>query len=106
MNTTTEQVDYLRKLANEYGIESLCKALKDAARTIETLSAKQNNVWILFDDRKPTENGEYIVQFDGEKVKIGEWREDNFVVDCWMIDKSRIVAWMEKPLPQPYKEDI
>lgn len=97
MSTTTEQVDYLRKLANEYGIESLCKALKDAARTIETLSAKHNE-WLLFADQKPTENGEYIVQFDVDKVKIGEWRENNFVVDCWMIDKSRIVAWMPKPM--------
>jgi Protein of unknown function (DUF551). len=122
-----EQVKKLREYAtyigNCVGIPfGTRKILKDAANTIESLSARlEESKWIPCSDRLPEEPEvsppaalgalvregtlqEYIVMLYGALKPTtmhyagnGEW------YDQWTGEKYRVTAW--RPLPEPYKQN-
>lgn len=133
MKTINEQIKELRDLSEGYtagGHKDVGNKLREAADTIETLSAKlaanteppdshYRGGWIAVNDRLPELNRFYIVTtFDGEDhevepayyAKIGFFGERNIKPNWWsdctsnaeMIeeDKKEVIAW--RPLPDPY----
>ena len=136
MSMVSEQVKELRRIANwvagipeidDYGDGGISNALRQAADTIEALSAKlqaanmeNGGGWIACEDRLPEINHFYAVTiFDGEDcrvepayyAKIGYlgMRElkPNWWTDCTsnaeMIEdgEDKVIAW--QPLPEPYR---
>lgn len=121
----SEQIKELRKYADKYktsqeAVFGTIKVLNQAADTIESLSAKLEEIkWIPCSDHLPEEPEvlpsdalgalvregtlqEYIVMLYGALKPTtmhyagnGEW------YDQWTGEKYRVTAW--QPLPEPYK---
>jgi len=120
MSMISEQVKVLRRGAYDILPEywGIAAALKNAADTIEDLSAKlqaanmerssahYHGGWIPCSERLPDKDGFYMVTIDGELVgdtkpfaglaefEKGEWVDNEDDYQC-------VLAWM--PLPEPYK---
>lgn len=116
----SEQVKELRTIADNLSFE-VSKNLKEAADTIESLSAKLSAAnmerseryygggWIVCNDRLPEEDGFYIATLDGEIIggdepfsgmaefENGKWVDDEEDYKC-------VLAWMQKPTPYHPKE--
>ena len=86
--------------------------LRKAADTIESLSAKQENMersaedcgggWIPCKDRLPeTRNNILVCQSDGY-VSVGYYSWDRAFLDLNSIPFNDVIAWRE--LPEPYHE--
>ena len=120
MSYITDQIELLKELANDseidcYSVSELNKVCKDAAYTIEQLSAKvmaanmekstayYNGGWIPCDERLPDDDTKVLCQTITKKGII------NFVIgyhadDRWCCGmNSNVVAWL--PLPEPYKPE-
>lgn len=127
MSLISEQIQKLRDLAEDpeidmYGIKELNDAFKQAADTIETLSAKlasanmerssayYNGGWIPCSERLPeiTIEDRYsedvltvLKWYDGDITYSVGWYNKNRVwdEDC---ENCKVIAW--RPLPEPYRE--
>lgn len=108
MSMLSEQTKHLRELSdtarvNAYSFEALSQSLKEAADTIEILSAKleaNDGEWI--NDEKPKERGHYFITTD--TVLMGEVDSDVGYWDgeCWNTF-SNVYAWKPIDFPEPYR---
>lgn len=115
MSTIQKKIEELRRYADEYdpnindlsgrAVEGTERVLRNAAETIEQLSAKLtasdlNDGWIPMDECYPGEDGHYIVtardREGGRYYGIAEYSH----WDGWQSNYE-IIAWME--LPELYK---
>lgn len=114
MSMISEQVNALKDVAEVYKHSGLYPVLREAADTIETLSAKvqaanmersdryYNGGWIPCSNRLP-EPGIYLVTCDDTDYPVKRMRmKDLLFYDHNGIYDGRIYAWM--PLPEPYHE--
>lgn len=133
MSMISEQVKKLREFSKYYsktgfGFYRTDRILKEAADTIEALSAKLSAAnmerseryygggWIACEDRLPEDETKVLVWFEyfryGEYNRLfqtigisymydGKW--SGFVNGESGWNELRIIAW--QPLPQPYKSD-
>lgn len=93
--------------------EQTHEAVAMAVKALSALpSAQPKQQWIPCRERKPEENGQYIVTVKYEHVdgyediysEHGEWVDghwDNGYGHCGRVEK--VLAW--QPLPEPYTED-
>lgn len=120
MSMISEQVKRLRDMAVEYS-ESICldlhMALKDAADTIEELSAKlsEENMerssahyqggWIPVSEKLPEENTFVLVCYSNGAIFIASRCGESWFEHFYRkVLLSIPVAWM--PFPDPYREDV
>lgn len=85
------------------------RGCKDMDKRNEMVTKLTNAIklWNLTSDRLPAEDEEVLITVkNDDTVRIG-WRymnQWNTHTSVYSND-SDIIAWMEKPLPMPYKED-
>lgn len=111
MSLTSKQIDELRAYAADRKGE-LAKLIKDAADTIELLSAKlhasqmerssqyYHGGWIPCSERLP-EVGQVVLR----TIRDFSWNGEKYFrvdVGIYNTNDGSILAWM--PLPEPYKE--
>lgn len=125
MSMIQKQIEELRRYADEYdpnandlsgrAVEGTEKVLRNAAETIELLSAKLtasnlNDGWIPTEKANPEKDGGYICAIDGEicgedKPFVGmEWYE-NGEWDEEEDGYNPVLAWMKLPKPYEPKEE-
>lgn len=111
MSMLSEQTKHLRELSdtvrmNAYSFESLSQSLKEAADTIEILSAKlaaNGDGWIPYSYKLPTENGKYWITYlwgSKEFVEISKFENGKFEFSVNV--KTDVIAWEPCILPEPY----
>lgn len=114
MSMISEQVKKVRCAAAALEVRklpNLAKISREAADTIEVLSAKVranklHGGWIPVSEMLPNKEGSYLITSETGAVTTAhwympsEWKPDGF----WgRVGKKKTVAWM--PLPEPYKEE-
>lgn len=110
----SEQIKHLKELsdaekANVYSFEALSQSLREAADTIESLSAKlqaantdNGGGWIACEDRLPEKSGIYEISFNtgnGSGHDFAEWRNGFFCVP------ADVIAWREHLKPYKSKQE-
>lgn len=124
MRLISKQVEKLKDEAEWSDMienKDLARLLRDAADTIETLSAKvrANNLyggWVSADDELPNENETYIVAWVEKhhdcpyphyygmltwNTELNDWLDFDKLKPLHKDDEIKILAWM--PLPHAYE---